>query len=213
LTFYVFHGKLPEFRKTATKVAINYVKQIRLLVKLLPRVPCYDVSNYPFHSNNSGGHMLHKSQLRSCLTGVRVLVLFAMLAVTLLATPALAEANGPVITVERLHGIGVGINFVFPENVSADLHIFLNGKMMDCELVALNTLYCIGTLRPNQTVSLQTYDGTSTSVTFTTAVTGPALNNFPTPPPDPCIRSAGQIQLGGFKLASPTPISIICHPI
>jgi hypothetical protein len=156
--------------------------------------------------------MLAKNQLRSCMIIVRVLVLLSMLAVTLLASPALAEGNGPVITVERLHGIGVGINFVFPEDVSTDLQIFLNGNMMDCELVAPNTLYCIGTLRPNQTVSLQTYDGTSTSVTFTASVTGPALNGESEPRPDPCIPVATQNQLGGFKLASPVPVAINCHP-
>ncbi len=149
--------------------------------------------------------MLHKNKVRSIAVGFRGLVLFALLAVTCLAAPALAEGNGPVVSVERLHGLGVGINLVFPEDVEPNLSIFLNGKMMDCELVAPNQLYCVGNLRPNETVTLSVYGETGITTSFSIATTGPDLNKEPEPVIDPCIIAATFNQQGGFKLASPSP--------
>ena len=121
--------------------------------------------------------MFTKNQLSSFSKSVRVLALLALLAAAFLATPASAEGDGPVVTVERLKGIGVGMKIVFPDNISGDLSVFINGVKMNCEAVAPDTLYCVGPLRPNDFGNLTFYDGASKTATFSTAVAGPASNN------------------------------------
>ncbi len=120
--------------------------------------------------------MFTKNQLSSFSKSVRVLILLALLAAAFLATPASAEGAGPIVTVERLKGIGVGIKIVFPDNISGDLGVFINGVKMNCEAVAPDTLYCVGPLRPNDFGNLSFYDGTSQTTTFATTVAGPAGN-------------------------------------
>lgn len=121
--------------------------------------------------------MFTKAQLRSFSEGIRILVLFALLITTFLAVPVLAEGDGPTISVERLKGIGVGMKIVFPDDISGDLSVFINGVKMNCEVVAPDTLYCVGPLRPKEFGNLTIFDRVSNTAIFTTAVAGPASNN------------------------------------
>lgn len=108
---------------------------------------------------------------------MRVLILFALLVITFLTVPVFAEGDRPIVSVERLKGIGVGMKIVFPDNIGGDLSVFINGVKMNCEVVASNTLYCIGPLRPKEFGNLTIFDGTNNTATFTTTVAGPASNN------------------------------------
>ena len=121
--------------------------------------------------------MFTKNQLSSFSKSVRVLILLALLAAAFLATPASAEGAGPVVTVERLKGIGVGIKIVFPDNISGDLSVFINGVKMNCKAVAPDTLYCVGPLRPNDFGNLSFYDMATQTTIFSTTVAGPAGND------------------------------------
>lgn len=121
--------------------------------------------------------MFAKIQISSISKSIRILVLFALLAATFLAMPVFAEGDGPTVGVERLKGIGVGMKIVFPDDISGDLSVFINGVKMNCEVVAPDTLYCVGPLRPNDVGNLSIFDGVSNTATFSTAVAGPASNN------------------------------------
>ena len=68
---------------------------------------CYLLENmlhFIYKIYSLGDKTFTKNQLSSISKGVRYLALLAMLAATLLATPALAQGNGTVLTIERLQG-------------------------------------------------------------------------------------------------------------
>lgn len=128
--------------------------------------------------------MIGTKHFRTTSQSARLLGALALLALALYASPVAAEGGVQVVSVERLNGLGVGIQLVFPEGVSPGTYVSLNGKMMDCEVVAPQTLYCTGSLRPNETVTLSAGDAGGTQ-TFSITITGPQLNEPPDPLPAP----------------------------
>ena len=136
--------------------------------------------------------------INTFLRGIRILALFALLVTTFFAMPVSAEGDGLVITVDRLHGLGVGLKIVFPENISEDLGVFMNKKKMNCDLVAPDTLYCTGNLRPNEMGFLTFYDTASEAVIGKATVTGPDKIEFGDPEPVICFFK-GPIGLFGHN--------------
>ena len=158
--------------------------------------------------------MLTKTQIRSFSEGLRILVLFALLITTFLAMPVLAEGDGPTVSVERLKGIGVGMKIVFPDNISGDLSVFINGVKMNCEVVAPDTLYCVGPLRAKDFGNLTIFNRASNTATFTTTVAGPASNNQGGEEADDCVprRATSLSPRADNQLPPPPPINW-CGPI
>jgi hypothetical protein len=159
--------------------------------------------------------MIAITQIRSFSVSIRILVLIALLATTFLAIPVLAEGEGTTVSVERLKGIGVGMKIVFPDDISADLNVFINGVKMKCEVVASNTLYCVGPLRPKEYGNLTIFGGASNIAIFTTKVVGPASNNQRGEEADDCVQpNFGIISIAGsITKHPPQPPTNQCPPV
>lgn len=128
--------------------------------------------------------------------GLRILILVTVLAATFTASPALAEDEGYVITIERLKGIGVGVKIVFPGLINEDLIVVLNGKVMSCSPVVpkdeppdtpTDTLYCTENLRPKEAGVLTILGEDGQAASLRTVLASPPMKELdPEPaPPDP----------------------------
>jgi hypothetical protein len=122
---------------------------------------------------------MNQTNLSKVSRTFRLLLLIAVIASAAVAGTAYAkydEGADVTVSVTRLKGLHVGILIEFPNALTGNYGLVVNGKTFDCEQVSETTLYCTGPLRPGEGGTLNVHSSDGTTMIFSAVVSGPPSN-------------------------------------